>query len=28
VAALEFAKSRITGAKPNLGENHKVTVNM
>ena len=28
VAELEFAKARITGAKPNLGENRKVTVKM
>lgn len=28
VAAFEFAKARITGAKPNLGENRKVTVEM
>jgi hypothetical protein len=28
VAAFEFAKARITGAKPNLGENRKVTVKM
>jgi len=28
VAAFEFAKARITGAKPNLGENRKVTVRM
>jgi general stress protein 26 len=26
VAAYEFAKARLTGAKPNLGENRKVTV--
>jgi hypothetical protein len=26
--AFEFAKARITGAKPNLGENRKVTVKM
>jgi general stress protein 26 len=28
VAALEFVKARLTGAKPNLGENRKVTVNL
>jgi general stress protein 26 len=28
VAAFEFAKARITGNKPNLGENRKVTVKM
>ena len=28
VAAFEFAKARITGEKPNLGENRKVTVEM
>ena len=28
MAAFEFAKARITGAKPNLGENRKVTVKM
>jgi general stress protein 26 len=28
VAAYEFAKARITGEKPNLGENRKVTVEM
>jgi general stress protein 26 len=28
VAAFEFAKARITGIKPNLGENRKVTVPM
>jgi general stress protein 26 len=28
VAAFEFAKARITGKKPNLGENRKVTVDM
>lgn len=28
VAAFEFAKARIIGAKPNLGENRKVTVEM
>ena len=28
VAAFEFVKSRITGKKPNLGENRKVTVRM
>jgi general stress protein 26 len=28
VAAFEFATARITGAKPNLGENRKVTVKM
>ena len=28
VAAIEFAKARITGEKPNLGENRKVTVKM
>jgi hypothetical protein len=28
VAAYEFAKARITGEKPNLGENRKVTVRM
>jgi general stress protein 26 len=28
VAAFEFAKARITGEKPNLGENRKVTVSM
>ena len=27
-AALEFAKARLTGTKPNLGENRKVTVDM
>ena len=26
VAAFEFAKAKLTGAKPNLGENRKVTV--
>jgi hypothetical protein len=26
VTAFEFAKARLTGAKPNLGENRKVTV--
>ena len=26
VAAYEFAKARLTGTKPNLGENRKVTV--
>jgi hypothetical protein len=28
VAAFEFAKARITGQEPNLGENRKVTVKM
>ncbi len=28
VAAFEFVKSRLTGAKPNLGENRKTTVSM
>ena len=28
VAAFEFAKARLTGEKPNLGENRKVTVKM
>lgn len=28
VAAYEFAKARLTGEKPNLGENRKVTVDM
>jgi len=28
VAAFEFAKARLTGRKPNLGENRKVRVNM
>jgi general stress protein 26 len=28
VAAFEFAKAKITGTKPNLGENRKVTVKM
>jgi general stress protein 26 len=28
VAAYEFAKARITGEKPNLGENRKITVDM
>jgi general stress protein 26 len=28
VAAFEFAKARLTGTKPNLGENRKVTVEM
>jgi general stress protein 26 len=28
VAIYEFAKARLTGAKPNLGENRKVTVKM
>jgi hypothetical protein len=28
VAAFEFIKARLTGVKPNLGENRKVTVNM
>jgi general stress protein 26 len=28
VGAYEFAKARLTGQKPNLGENRKVTVNM
>jgi hypothetical protein len=28
VAAFEFAKARATGAKPNLGENRKATVEM
>jgi general stress protein 26 len=28
VAAFEFAKARLTGSKPNLGENRKVTVPM
>jgi general stress protein 26 len=28
VAAFEFVKARLTGAKPNLGENRKVTVNL
>ena len=28
IVAYEFAKARLTGAKPNLGENRKVTVNL
>ena len=28
VAAFEFVKARLTGAKPNLGENRKVTVDL
>ena len=28
VAAFEFAKAKLTGAKPNLGENRKVTVQL
>jgi general stress protein 26 len=28
VTAFEFAKARLTGEKPNLGENRKVTVKM
>jgi hypothetical protein len=28
VAALELAKSRLTGDKPNLGENRKVTIEL
>jgi hypothetical protein len=28
VAAFEFAKARVTGAKPNLGEKRKVTIDM
>lgn len=28
IAAFEFAKARLTGSKPNLGENRKVTVKM
>ncbi len=28
VAAFEFAKARLTGVTPNLGENRKVTVNL
>jgi len=28
VAAFEFAKAKLTGRKPNLGENRKVTVNL
>lgn len=28
VAAYEFAKARVTGQKPNLGENRKVTIDM
>ena len=28
VVAYEFAKARLTGAEPNLGENRKVTVNL
>ena len=28
VAMYEFAKARVTGEKPNLGENRKVTVKM
>ena len=28
VAAYEFAKARVTGEKPNLGENRKVTVDL
>jgi hypothetical protein len=28
VAAFEFAKARVTGEKPNLGENRKVTVDL
>ena len=28
VAAYEFAKARVTGTEPNIGENRKVTVDM
>jgi hypothetical protein len=28
VAAFEFAKARLTGGKPNLGENRKVTLQL
>jgi hypothetical protein len=28
VAAFEFVKARLTGGKPNLGENRKVTVDL
>jgi len=28
IIAYEFAKARLTGAKPNLGENRKVTVSL
>jgi len=28
IAAFEFAKARLTGKQPNLGENRKVTVKM
>ncbi len=28
VAAFEFAKARLTGVKPNLGENRKVSVEL
>jgi hypothetical protein len=28
VAAFEFAKSRLTGSRPNLGENRKISVTM
>jgi general stress protein 26 len=28
IAAFEFAKARVTGTKPNLGENRKVTVQL
>ncbi len=28
IVAYEFAKARLTGAEPNLGENRKVTVNL
>jgi hypothetical protein len=28
IAAFEFAKARLTGAKPNLGENRKVSVEL
>jgi len=28
IAAFEFAKAGLTGTKPNLGENRKVTVHM
>ena len=28
VTAFEFVKAKLTGAKPNLGENRKVTVEM
>jgi hypothetical protein len=28
VAVFEFAKARLTGEKPNIGENRKVTIRM